>query len=286
MSLLKKVLNKNYSFPKSKPDMELLRNRECAETGLPDFKCYAAAFNICMEFGEQLLDSIPLLGHFNNSICEMQEEYMPSGPPMSPITRSFFSSWMILDALINENVTLGTLYSRYIHEKKVMLYTAQAMDHLNESSVTVYQVTGGDLRKTILWDILGKRELVASISIYDYSLASYEPAVGDVWYTRILPPLQGCSLDCYSVFGTPIIFRKTTRVDWENFFLRRQAGKSEALNGISNFIKHGNSFGYWLEFVFQTYIGHTREVIFAEGLPDMKDSRPFGELDGGRLSEL
>jgi hypothetical protein len=45
----------------------------------------------------------------------------------------------------------------------------------------------------------------------------------------------------------------------------------------------GDSFGDWLEFVFQTYTGHTREVIYAEGLPDIKDSRPHGERGNGRL---
>ncbi|MGD9200973.1 MAG: hypothetical protein PVI26_05385 [Chitinispirillia bacterium] len=51
-----------------------------------------------------------------------------------------------------------------------------------------------------------------------------------------------------------------------------------------NYLKRGDSFGYWLEFIFQTYAGHTSEVIFSEGVPDIQESRPHGEFNSGRLS--
>ncbi|HEX2958299.1 MAG TPA: hypothetical protein VHO70_15800, partial [Chitinispirillaceae bacterium] len=169
---MSKVLNRSYSFPKSKSEIELLRNAS-KNTGLKsvtDFPCYMAVFNICTEFVEQVLDTIPLLNDFNNRICDMQDEYMPSGPPMSPITKSFFNSWMALDALINDKLTLGLLFSRYIQEKKVMGYAVKAMNNLNASFVSLYQVVGGDLKKTILWDLIEKREIEAAIPIYDYSV--------------------------------------------------------------------------------------------------------------------
>ena len=287
--IISKVLNQTYSFPKSKADMELLRNLNKNEVpatdtkNKEDFQYYMMVFNICNEFNEQLLDTIPLLDPFNNRVCDMQEEYMPSGPPMSPVTTSFFNAWMALDAPISEALTLGLLYSRYIREKKVMLYAEKAMDNLNASYVSLYQVVGGDLKQTILWDILEKRELSAAIPIHDYSVATYKPSVGDVWYARILPSLRSEDFP-HVVFGTPLIFRLTKREDWESFFSRRIASKGSDREELRNYLKRGDSFGYWLEFVFQTYVGHTREVIFAEGIPDIKQSRPHGRLDGGRMS--
>jgi len=288
-NIIRKALNRTYSFPKSKVDMEALRKLtrgEPVDSGMeagPDFRYYAAVFNICTEFSEQMLSGISALDAFNNHVVDMQEEYMPSQPPMSPVTTSFFNAWMALDAPINDELTLGIIYLRYINEKQTMLYAKKAMEDLNASRTAFYQVTGGDLRRTVLWDIAGKKEIAARIGIVDYSKATYEPKIGDVWYSRILPPLNNEDQP-WTAFSTPYVFRKTGRKEWEEFFARKTAGKGHPLEGLAKYLKQGDSFGYWLEFVFQTYLGHSREVIFAEGLPDIKESRPHGDQDGGRLS--
>lgn len=277
--IVSKVLNRSYSFPETKSEIELLRNAAGNDglSSITDFKYYMAVFNISTEFADQVLDTIPLLNDFNNRICDQHDEYLPSGPPMSPITKTFFSQWMTLDALINDKLTLGLLFSRYIQEKKVMGYAVKAMDNLNESFVSLYQVVGGDLKKTILWDLIEKCELEASIPIYDYSVATYSPAIGEIWYTRILPPLDQEQY-VYTVLGTPLIFRHTKREDWQGYLARRIAGKDKNVKGIKKHLKHGDTFGYWMEFVFQAYSNHTSEIIYAEGLPDIKDSRPHGDL--------
>ncbi len=41
---------------------------------------------------------------------------------------------------------------------------------------------------------------------------------------------------------------------------------------------------YWLEYLFQGYAGHTDLVIYLEGLPDIKSSRPHF-FDNGILPE-
>src|SRR6266566_6678287 len=41
-----------------------------------------------------ILDLVP----FNNQLAELQEEYIPSYPQMSPVTSAFFAGWMVLDA--------------------------------------------------------------------------------------------------------------------------------------------------------------------------------------------
>ncbi|HEX2957694.1 MAG TPA: hypothetical protein VHO70_12740, partial [Chitinispirillaceae bacterium] len=90
----------------------------------------------------------------------------------------------------------------------------------------------------------------------------------------------------HTVLGTPLIFHTTTREDWEDYLSRRIAGKDKSWEGLKKHLKHGDTFAFWLEFVFQTYINHTCEVIFAQGLPDILDSRPHGHLDGGRISGM
>lgn len=287
--LIGKILKHSYSYPKSKKELGLLRRiakGEVDEAELEygfDLQYYSAVFNICTEFGEQALSNIPLLNKFNNRAVDMQEEYMPSYPPISPITNSYFAGWLVLDALIDDSLTVGILYSRYIAEKKTMLYSQRAMMALNDSFVSFYQVAGGDLHNAILWDMIGKKEIIARTAILDPSRVQYRPAVGEVWYARILPPLREGDYP-YTVFNTIYVFRSTGRDDWEAFFDRECVLLPEGRAGLPGFLKRGKFFGYWLEFVFQAYVGYTGEAIFLEGLPDIKESRPHNHLDRGRLS--
>ncbi len=282
-SIVRKVLNRRYTFLKSKKDMEMLRglregtaDMEKLEGGW-DFNYYAAVFNISTEFGEQMLNNIPDLDAFNNRVVDAQEEYMPSYPPMSSVTNSFFSAWLFLDAPVSDRLTLGTLYSRYIHEKKVMQYARQAMENLNNSHAGFYQVSGTDGERLFLWDIVGTREIEVRTT------AKYQPSVDEVWYTRLLPSLRG--EDCpHITFSTPLIFRNTGRKQWEEFFARRSAASGGDPQWAYRYLKRGEFFAYWLEFVLQTYAGYTDQVVFAEGVPDMAHTRPCGDCDGGRLS--
>ena len=90
--VLQKILGRRFSFTGSQADLELLRSiydRTYAntKTGDPSFHAYAAAVNAATEFGSQALD-IPELIPFNNQLADLQEEYIPSYPPMSPVTIS------------------------------------------------------------------------------------------------------------------------------------------------------------------------------------------------------
>jgi len=51
----------------------------------------------------------------NNQLADIQEEYMPSYPPMSPVTSAFFAGWMVLDARDSfTRATLGELFVPYL----------------------------------------------------------------------------------------------------------------------------------------------------------------------------
>ncbi len=52
----------------------------------------AATLNITGVFAFQALDLRELIP-FNNTLADFQDEYMPSYPPMSPITKSFFQAY-------------------------------------------------------------------------------------------------------------------------------------------------------------------------------------------------
>jgi hypothetical protein len=100
--LLREVLSERFAFEQSEADLELLRSIHdgtYADTrpGDPSFHAYAAAVNAANDFAGQVL-GFPDLIPFNNRLADIQEEYMPSYPPMSPVTSAFFAGWVVLDA--------------------------------------------------------------------------------------------------------------------------------------------------------------------------------------------
>ena len=130
--LRKKVLAQRFTFEESKTDLELLRSVSdgtfvATEPGDPSFHAYAAALNVAGEFASQALDILELIP-FNNQLADLQEEHMPSYPPMSPVTSAFFSNWMVLDARDSfTGVTLGELFVPYLQHVRKFDYLRRAM---------------------------------------------------------------------------------------------------------------------------------------------------------------
>ena len=76
--------------------------------------------------------------------------------------------------------------------------------------------------------------------------------------------------------GTPYVF-KDGRRKWQEFFRRHQTSKVPAGVSLRDYLKYGKFLGYWLEFVFQSYAGHTGNMILATGVPDDPSSLPHGD---------
>jgi len=58
-------------------------------------------------FVEQLAE-LPVLSKLTNAYAE--DGYLPSGPPMSPLTNSYFSCWGFFDLCVGQNKeTFGTV---------------------------------------------------------------------------------------------------------------------------------------------------------------------------------
>ena len=50
-------------------------------------------------------------------------------------------------------------------------------------------------------------------------------------------------------------------------------------NSLENLIKYGLSDGFWNEYIFQAYVNFKPEVIYLEGLSDVRSSRPCNSDD-------
>jgi hypothetical protein len=270
--LLKKVLGRQFKFEGSQADLELLHSiydGTYADTkpGDPSFHAYAAALNVANEFASQALDILDLVP-FNNQLADIQEEYMPSYPPMSPVTSALFAAWMVLDARDSfTGMTLGRLFTHHLENAGRFDFLRQAMVALNDSFCSFYEVTDVGAQGVKLWDIAGNREVQC------WNGSGYPGRKGEVWYVRLLPPfVEGSNRSV--TMSTPYVFRDSDRRTWEDFFQRHLASEADVGNALRDYLKYGKSLGYWLEFVFQAFLGYNGNMILVTGVPDDPASLP------------
>ena len=233
---------------------------------------------------EQLSD-LPLLDKLADAYAEADEEYMPSGPPMSPLTRSYFTCWGFFDlcqggAKKESLSTVAIDFCRFMNMDEGLIAVFEKMQ---ESRMGIYKHEGMSGNHVIL------RELVTNKEIKVLSTSGYQGIPGEIWYTRILPsPFEGTSLDYSIVFTTPYVLGKNgsrnefipiVEMDWLEFF-ERNLKKIRADNlklAYEDLMKYGLSRNYWNEFVFLAYRNHRHDMIFLEGIPDIPSSMPHSE---------
>jgi len=273
--LIRKVVNRRFTLDGSQADLELLRSIYMgtdvnAKPGDPSFHAYAAAVNSANEFAGQALDILELIP-FNNQLADIQEQHMPSYPPMSPVTSAFFASWLVLDAQEpSTGTTLGELFGHYLRQAGGFDYLQKAMEPLNASYCSFYEVTDVGAEGVRLWDIAGRQEFQC------WNSSGYPGRIGEVWYVRLLPPFVAGTQRSVTM-GTPYVFRDGERRTWEDFFQRHQASRLGAGQGLRDYLKYGKLLGYWLEFLFQAFTGYTGNMILATGVPDDPASLPHAD---------
>ncbi len=273
--LLKEVLSERFTFETSETDVQLLRSiyeGTYADTkpGDASFHAYAAAINLANEFAGQVL-GFPDLIPFNNQLADLQEEYMPSYPPMSPVTSAFFAGWMVLDARdASTGMTIGEVLVHYLQHLGTFDYVEKAMVALNDSFCSFYEVLDVGAQGLTLWDIAGKHEVQC------WSSSGYSGRKGEIWYVRVLPPFVEGLTRSVSL-STPYVFTDSSRSTWEDFFQRHLASEAGAGPSLRDYLKQGKSFGYWLEFVYQAFAGYTGNMILVTGVPDDPGSLPHSD---------
>ena len=252
---------------------EALQNSVIAPEALKDMHqahaIYAHVQNQMSVMAEQLL-ALEEMKAFAKLIGAAQDEYMPSWPPMSPITTSFFWCWANFDAAVNaRRETLGSVTLAVALEFSVHSNMLALMRTLNDSRMGVYRVEGHRGISVQLSDLAtGKR----CSAVCD---CGYTGSVGEVWYTRVLPPaLPGQSE--HVVFTSPYVLIAPEAMQWLEYFDRIAAKHSHRprIEALEGHLKWGTYVRYWTEFVFEAYVNHQPGAIFLKGLPDIPQTRP------------
>lgn len=234
----------------------------------PVHAVYAYVQHITSYFAEGV-SQFPEMKTYARIVAKAEDEYLPSGPPMSPLTPSFFTTWAFYDLRFDGTETLA---SCLIESNDLVGMNPDQLDTLKKmaaSRMGIYEHIGIDGPHVRL------RELVTDSEWTCLSTSGYRGRSGELWYVRLLPPLLP-DLARYSIaFTTPYILM-ASKDDWLQFFKRTltQSGFGTGKDGLHRLLKYGPDRAYWNEFVFKGYHHHQSDAIFLAGIPDLKATLP------------
>ncbi len=276
-------------------DKTVITEKEMA--GLdPVHAVYVYAQNKMSVLFEQLC-GLPELSKLVNAIADAREEYMPSYPPMSPLTTSYFTCWESFD------LTAGIKRESF---GAVTIDICRALG-VDKSLITIFELMqdsrmGFYVHEGVSGKRISLRELVTGRRIKAISPGGYLGEEGQIWYARVMPePYPEIGYGHAVVFTTPYVtveesgrgwFRKPrdcSEKNWLEFFERNlsRTNIKDPILAYEFFMRHGLSRQqmnyrrpgqhYWNEYVFEGYLNHRDNMILLAGYPDIPLSRPHSE---------
>ena len=239
----------------------------------PAHAAYVHTQNQLSVMAEQLTQ-LEEMDAFTKLISQAEDEYLPSGPPMSPLTKSYFTCWSLFDAAVGAaRETLGTTIVQVGAEFGTHPTLLRLMGLMQDSRMGVYGVDG------YRDDLVELRELVTDTSCRAVCASGYVGTKGELWYARILPPPLPGQTE-HIVFTTPYVLVAPGAQEWRSYFDRILPESPTAIRreALHRHLKWGPARNFWNEFVFEGYVNHEPGAIFLQGLPDMPESRPHSRV--------
>ncbi len=228
-----------------------------------DNKLYLITQNMISIFGEELSAFRSSRAYFN-AMEKFEQEYMPSGPPWSPLSRSYFSYWQSFDYPFGKTrETLGSIFYDLAKNSKLDRRVVDATAALNASRMGIYEVleTKGK--------VITSKELLTNAIFHSTCLAGYKGEAGDLMFARIVPSLSesgGPSL----ILTTPYIILNSKPEYWAAFFLRQDVDEAK----LYDFFKYGPTERYWHDYIMDGFVNFTSDRVFLTGIPDIPESLP------------
>ena len=237
----------------------------------PIHAAYITIQNLTSHFAE-VVSQLSELEQWVHVVADAEDEYMPQGPPMSPLTASYFSFWSLYDLRIGRSK--DTIAECQIAANDTIWMNEHQLDacrKLADSRMGIYEYIGRDSRCVRL------RELITDDEFVCFCPSGYSgQKKGELWYVRLAPPLEPEIASYWIVMNTPYVLVGTTTSDWLDF-LRRTMIHFKASNDrqrLRDLLKFGLDIHYWNEFVFKGYHHHQNDAVFLTGIPDVAATLP------------
>ena len=230
----------------------------------PIHAAYIFVQHITSKFAEGA-SRLPEMKKYTKIVGKAEDEYLPAGPPMSPLTTSFFTTWALYDLQFDGTNTLASCLMASNDVVGMNPHQRDALKKMAASRMGIYEHLGMEGQYVRL------RELLTDVEFTCHSTSGYHGRKGELWYVRLLPPLEPELARYHIVFTTPYILM-ASRDDWLQFL--RRAMSEPGSQGLHRLLKYGPDPDYWNEFVFKAYHHHQSDAIFLAGIPDVKATLP------------
>jgi hypothetical protein len=230
---------------------------------------YLSVQNITSVFAE-CVSGLPELEPYYDVIAAAEDRYMPDAPPISPLTRSYFTTWAFFDFRFGGGLeTIGTCLLETSDRLGLDPGLVEAIRQFQESRMGVYEHGGTQGGRVRL------RELVTGQEFDTLCTSGYGGKPGELWYVRLCPPILDL-VEYHVTITTPYILTQANRSDWTAYLNRAMLPlkSGDGDRRLHELLKCGLSVHHWNEFVFQAYHHHQYDAIFLAGIPDVKGSLP------------
>jgi hypothetical protein len=235
----------------------------------PIHSVYVHVQNITSVFAENV-SVLPELSAYYKIVEKAEDEYMPAGPPMSPLTRSYFTTWAFFDVRFGpDKETMGTCLIDLADLLDMDPRIVEATRELQQSRMGIYEHLGSAGGRCRLRELITDREFIC------YCTSGYVGRPGELWYVRVCPPLWGLA-DYWVTLTTPYVFVEMSKADWVAYLNRAmlQVKIKDDEKKLERLMKYGLSTNHWNEYIFLAYVNHQHDAIFLTGIPDVKGSLP------------
>lgn len=249
---------------------------------------YVYAQNKISVFVEQIAE-LPTLSKLTNAYSDAEDLYMPSGPPMSPLTTSYFSCWGFFDLCVGiKKESFGTVIIDICRSLNVDQGLIKIFECMQNSRMGFYVHEG------VSEGFIQLRELITQKQINVIAPSGYMGRPDEIWFARIMPePFTELNYGYSVIFTTPYIISEmqnerfvfSSEKSWDSFFERNlEKMKIEDKNSAYEFLmKFGLNRHYWNEYIFEGYVNHQDDMILLAGFPDIPLSRPHSKENSERF---
>jgi hypothetical protein len=236
----------------------------------PLHAAYSSIQHTSSEFAERVLN-FPEMRPFVRVAGDAEDEYMPSFPPMSPVTTSYFTCWQLYDLRCGKDEeTIGGCQRECNDFVRLTRDQMGLLKSLCESRMGIYEHVGFN------GNLVRLQELITGDEFSCLCPSGYRGTPRELWYVRRLPPLNPDQPETHLLFTTPYVLIGSTKDDWDQFLKRtmvKATGQTER-GRLHQLLKYGLSNNYWNEFIFLAYHHYQERAIFLTGIPDLKATLP------------
>ena len=240
--------------------------------GDPCHTLYAVGQNFASLMAESISGMKEAKGYVT-FVGDAEDEYMPAGPPMSPLTVSYFTMWALFDVRFGSSrETMGSCILRIAPEFDCPPWLLDAVERMQQSRMGFYVHCGREGEGVLLREVGTWETVCCTVP------AGYTGREGQIWFVRVLPPPNSLCRH-HIVFNTPYVIRDHAERAFTDY-LERELSRMKAKkpprtdDAHGHLMKYGPDPSHWNEYIFSAFSDYQYEAIFLTGIPDIRQSLP------------